>query len=178
MVPLRREEWTGAAWSEIAIAGNRGHERWTLRIPAERMKGGRAHLAPLPSSAIAVLRQLQGSEGRTGFIFTNTFGQTSFAGWRRAASRLARAAGLRQPWTIHDIRRGVATQMGELGIRENVIRRILAHSPRGFLGVTATYERSERLDELRDALERWARALDCMLNGGSGFIHREEASAR
>jgi integrase len=42
LVPLRREEWTRATWDEMDVdaAG-----RWTLRLPASRMKGGR----PMPS---------------------------------------------------------------------------------------------------------------------------------
>jgi hypothetical protein len=49
--------------------------------------------------------------------------------------------------------------MGEAGIRENTTRRILAHSPRSMLGVTAVYEKSERLDEMRLALEPWQATL-------------------
>lgn len=50
--------------------------------------------------------------------------------------------------------------MGDAGIREAAIARILAHSPKGFLGVTRVYERSDRSDEIREALERWADVLD------------------
>jgi integrase len=159
LVPLRREEWTRARWEEI----ERGEDgRWTLRLPAARMKGKRPHAVPLPAAAKAILEQVASAHGRertSGFIFS-TDGKAFYAGWKRAAARLTRAAALSAPWVIHDLRRGAATQMGEVGIRENIIRRILAHSPRSMLGVTATYERSERLDEMRDALERWAGTLE------------------
>jgi integrase len=122
------------------------------------MKGKRPHAVPLPAAAVAILQGLRDARGPGAgpFIFSLTGGQTHFAGWRKAAPRIARAAALDVPWVIHDLRRGAASAMGEAGVREAVIRRILAHSARGLMGVTATYEGSERLGELRDALERWA----------------------
>jgi integrase len=159
LVPVRREEWTRARWDEIERAtDDGGAERWTLRIPATRMKGKRPHAVPLPAAGVAIIQRLRAVSGPGDgpFIFTLTGGRTHFAGWRKAAPRIAQAAALTAPWTIHDLRRGAASAMGEAGIREAVIRRILAHSGRGMMGVTATYERSERLGELRDALERWA----------------------
>ena len=162
LVPLRREEWTRATWDEIDVdaAGRR-----TLRLPASRMKGGRPHAVPLPRAAVELLEPVRGGRG---FIFSATAGRTSFAGWKRAAARIAEAAALEKPWVVHDIRRGAATGMGDAGVREAVIARILAHSPRAFLGVTRTYERSERSDEMRAALERWASVLGDVVGQWSG----------
>lgn len=154
LVPLRREEWTRVTWAEIDIDGT---DRWTLKIPAARMKGNRPHAVPLPQAAVELLKPMCGGEG---FIFSVTGGHTPFAGWKRAAARIANAADLKEPWVLHDLRRGVATAMGDAGVREMVIARILAHSPKSFLGVTRTYERSDRGDEVRDALERWAAVLE------------------
>ncbi len=76
------------------------------------------------------------------------------------------------PWVLHDIRRGAATGMGDAGIREAAIARILAHSPKGFLGVTRTYERSDRSGEIREALERWAEVLSGAVEAQADIPHR------
>jgi hypothetical protein len=110
----------------------------------------------LPRAAVELLEPVRGGRG---FIFSATAGRTSFAGWKRAAARIVEAAALEKPWVVHDIRRGAATGMGDAGVREAVIARILAHSPKAFLGITRTYERSERSDEMRAALERWSSVL-------------------
>jgi integrase len=161
LVPLRRQEWTEATWGEIEQKA----DAWTFRLPASRMKGKRPHAVPLPAAAVAILEAMP---RRGAFIFT-TDGTKSFAGWRNAADRLRVAVGLPH-WYPHDIRRGVATAMGEAGIRENTIRRILAHSPRSMLGVTAVYEKSERLDEMRLALEQWQTTLKAKLTGGAEVV--------
>jgi len=172
LVPLRREEWTRAAWDEIKINPATGD--WALHIPAARMKGKRPNTVSLPRAAIELLEPMRGGEG---FIFSATGGRTSFAGWKRAAARIAKAADLRTPWTRHDIRRGAATGMGNAGIRETAIARILAHSPRGFLGVTRTYERSDRSDEIREALERWAEVVGGAVEAQADTPHRLTPSA-
>jgi integrase len=56
-------------------------------------------------------------------------------------------------WTIHDIRRSVATHMAEqLDIRSEVIEAILNHKVRGVAG---TYNRSKYLLQMTNALARW-----------------------
>jgi integrase len=164
LVPLRRQEWTDLAWDEIDQAAEGG---WVLRLPAARMKGMRPFAVPLSAAAVEILRSLP-RRGR--YVFSLDGGQRPFGGWGRAAGRVRHAAGLAPPWVLHDLRRAVATQLGELGVRELVIRRLLAHSPRGFLGVTSVYEKSERLDELRQALELWGRALEHELTGAADVL--------
>lgn len=67
--------------------------------------------------------------------------------------------------TLHSLRRSIATAMGdELGVPMDVTSAILAHSPRTRHGVTTEYDRAKRLDERREALERWAD----LLTGESG----------
>jgi len=64
---------------------------------------------------------------------------------------------------IHDIRRTVASVMGELGIEPHVIDRIQPHRIRSESRVTATYQTHlawSYLREKRAALEVWSRHLD------------------
>jgi integrase len=59
-------------------------------------------------------------------------------------------------WTIHDLRRSVATSMGELDISEEAIGRCLGHKRDR---LQRTYNQSEGLAAKRQAFERWTAHL-------------------
>jgi len=157
----RREEVSGMTWPELDYDHDaktwRAGGLWT--IPADRMKSKRQHVVPLSLAAREIIAaQPRGAAGD--YIFTATFGRTSYAGWRRAAVTLAEAAALDQPWVIHDLRRSCATSLGEiLNIEEGIIGRALGHSPRSRMGVTARYELSQRLVQVRSAMDAWSEAV-------------------
>src|SRR3546814_5026014 len=57
-------------------------------------------------------------------------------------------------WTVHDVRRSVATHMARLGIPQEHIERVLGHVVQGVAG---TYNKYSYLDEKRAALEKWGK---------------------
>ena len=59
-------------------------------------------------------------------------------------------------WRLHDLRRTAATNMQELGIRNEVVQSILNHAVPGVGGV---YLRSELEKQKAEALTMWASAL-------------------
>ena len=59
-------------------------------------------------------------------------------------------------WTNHDIRRSVRSCLLRLKISENAREAVLAHKRPGIAGV---YDHYDYLDEKREALELWAKAL-------------------
>jgi len=180
----RREEVSGMAWPEIDY--DHTAKAWTAggvwTIPAARSKSKRAHVVPLsPAAREIVEAQPRGAAGD--YIFSATFGRTSFAGWRRAAVALKDAAALSEPWVLHDLRRSCSTGMGEvLNIDEGIIGRILGHSPRQRMGVTARYERSQRLVQMRSALDAWADVVSARVDeeddGGGKVVPMVSAGAR
>ncbi|CAO3372854.1 tyrosine-type recombinase/integrase [Azospirillum argentinense] len=149
LTAVRREEATRARWAEFDLEAG----LWT--IPAERTKPGREHRVPLSTAALSLLDGLpRWTEGD--YLFSASAGKHFYAGWRKAAGRIEKAAGLSADWVVHDLRRTVATRMGEdLDIDESIISRILNHSSKGRLGVTSVYERSRRERAMRAALEAW-----------------------
>ena len=167
----RREEVSGLTWSELDYDLSTrtwpADGLWT--IPAARMKSKRPHIVPLSRPAREIIEaQPKGAAGD--YVFSATFGRTSYAGWRRAAADLRDAAALSEPWVIHDLRRSVATGLGEiLNIEESTIGRALGHSARSRMGVTARYELSQRLGQVRSAFDAWA---DLVLSR----VHRAAAS--
>jgi integrase len=179
----RREEVAGMRWQDIDEA----ERTWTL--PSERTKAGRAHVVPLSPLAMDIVRNARqsamelcgqpaddpaGASTLPVYVFT-TRGNRPISGYSKAKARLdgAVARALAEvaarenrkpeqmaPWTIHDLRRTVATGLGKLNVSRFIIGRVLNHADRS---VTGIYDRHEYLDEKRRALNAWATYLGTMI---------------
>lgn len=171
LVPLRREEWTGLLWNERRA--NFTAEGWhgpALRLPAKRMKGRREATVPLPGAVVKILDARHRVTGGGDYVFAVPGRDSAFAGWRRGADTLRAVLGeglpekaVRDDWSPHTLRASVATAMvRDLGADELLVGRILQHSPRTALGITDTYQRSRRLKEQADLLERWSEHLQAV----------------
>lgn len=176
LVPLRREEWTKAAWSEVREPFTAdGWSGAALCIPAERMKGRRPAIVPLPSQAVEILAARRKVTGRGKYVFAVAGREHPFAGWRTAAECLRNLLPRQADWSPHTIRKSVATALvRDLGADELLVGRILQHSPKGSLGVTAVYQRSERLAEQAALLQRWA---DHLATVAAALTDAEDAPA-
>lgn len=155
---------TGQRRSEIAGL-ERGWihtEQRAVEIPAASYKTKRPHVFPLSAPAWALVEALPKWNGGE-FLFTTTSGERPVSGFSKSKARLdkkiaekAAKAELEpmQPWTLHDIRRSVATHMARLGVAQEHIERVLGHV---VAGVAGTYNRYSYLDEKRAALEAWGK---------------------
>jgi integrase len=72
-----------------------------------------------------------------------------------------RRAGIEEPFNTHDLRRTVATQLGEMGVADEIIERILNHAPRSVAG--KHYNHAKYLPQMRSALDAWASRLTQIL---------------
>jgi integrase len=136
-------------------------------IPAKKFKGRREHLVPLARESVAVLEYQRLISGTEAYVFPSRGGakKPHITNPTNAAVRLrARTGGV---WTPHDFRttfrawatRSVDPQRGEagLGILPDVADLVLGHAPQSLRFKPYTADESEyRLDEKRDALEKWA----------------------
>ena len=59
-------------------------------------------------------------------------------------------------WTLHDIRRTVATRLHAAGVDVLTVEDLLGHSSGVRLGVAGVYNRAETLERQRPALRQWA----------------------
>ncbi len=116
----RRDEVAEMHWSEVDF------EKRVWTIPRERVKNNSAHEVPLSDSAVAILKSLPHVKSKRELVFTVT-GSTPVSGFSRFKERLEAALPDSPPWTLHDIRRTVATGMARLGISLPVIERLLNH---------------------------------------------------
>ena len=60
---------------------------------------------------------------------------------------------------MHDLRRSMASHMARLGVRLEVVEKLLNHAGKSFSGVAGVYQRHDFLDEKRQAIEVWAQHL-------------------
>lgn len=153
LTAARREEVGQMRWSEANL------EQAIWHLPAARHKGKRGLIIPLSTTAMDILKEIpRGVRGD--HVFSSDGGTKGFAGWKRLAGSLRKSAGLDVDWIIHDIRRGVATALGEqLHASEELVGQILGHSKLSRIGITAAYDKAERLDARGEMLEAWARLL-------------------
>jgi integrase len=153
---------TGARRGEIAQLQSScvDLENKTIKIPATVTKNGRDHTTPLPSLAASILTPLLGSCGS--FLFPARGKTVPFNGWSKSKAALDEASGVTD-WTLHDIRRTVATIHQRLGTPVHVVEKLLNHVSGSFAGIVGVYQRHSYMDEMRDAVEKYERWLTGLL---------------
>jgi integrase len=152
----RREEIGLLRWSEIDMDAR------TITLPADRTKNGQQHVVPLSESALEILKAVPRREGRD-YVF-GRYGD-GFGNWSKAKSNLDAIVELKEPWTLHDLRRTVRTGLGMLGVAPHVAEAVLNHLPAKLI---RTYDRNTYAAEKRDALERWANHLAVAIAQATG----------
>jgi integrase len=167
----RRKEVAGMRGGELEVDGE--EPGWL--IPGARTKNGKEHFVPLAPVSVGIIEALP-RIGKKGFIFTTT-GETPVSGFSRSKARLdaamlailqkdAEKAGddpakvTLTPWTLHDLRRTLASGMARLNINLPVIEKCLNHTSGSFAGIVSVYQRHEYREEKRAAFEAWANFVD------------------
>lgn len=149
----RRSEVAEMRWAELDL----DKELWT--IPAERTKSNRTHVVPLSALAIKTILSIPRIDDVR--VFPARSGDGTFQGFSKSKQRLDDACNVRD-WTLHDLRRSAATHLAGLGAPPHVIERLLNHTSGTFRGVAGIYNRFGYLDEMREAVEAWARKIQSL----------------
>jgi integrase len=142
----RRDEIGGLKWSEIDI------EARTITLPSERTKNSRPHVVPLSDAAIEVVEAIP----RRAREHVFGIGSGGFSGWSKSKERFDEHVKVKEPWTLHDLRRTVRTGLGKLGVQPHVAEAVLNHLPPKLI---RTYDRNTYAIEKRAALDLWASHL-------------------
>ena len=185
----RRSEVACLTWDEI------DGKNW--KLPDSRTKRGKGHLVPLSPRAVSIIKDLP-RIGESKLVFTTgkraakkgekvdpRTPSAPVSSWGHVKGRLdkviaeAAAKTAEEPvdmechglphWTLHDIRRSVATHlrdaevMGDDRVDRLTVSKILNHAEGG---MTRLYDRYSSDPEKRRALEAWARVIErlCGLN--------------
>jgi integrase len=144
----RRDEIARLRWSEIDL------EERLLRLPPPRTKNERAHDVPLSAPALSIVAGRQQRLPGVDHVFT--IGRKPITGFSRMKERLDAASGVTD-WTLHDLRRTVASGLQRLGVRLEVTEAVLNHKSGSLAGIRSVYQRFDYAPEKRAALEAWAR---------------------
>ena len=157
----RRAEVGGMRWSEI------DPERGTWTLPAGRSKNRRAHTLPLMPMALDVIKGVPRLASRDQlFGFRSNDGFTDWDGRKEALDERSGVSA----WTLHDIRRSVATRMADIGAQPHIIETILGHVGGHKGGVAGIYNRSSYTREVRNALALWEDHLRTVVTGGERVV--------
>lgn len=174
----RRDEVAGLVWPEL----NLDLASWVL--PGERAKNGQTHYVPLSDPAVAILKDLPVIKSDEKLLFTTT-GKTAVSGFSKIKARLdalmidkLRAEAIEagaaddeaatlaiEPWTLHDLRRTMASGCQRLGIKVEVTEAALNHVSGTRSGIVGVYQVYQYADEKRAALNAWAQHVLAIVTG-------------
>lgn len=143
---------------------------WT--IPAARAKNGVAHLVPLSTPVLALVKGLLRNDRGDKLIPARGNWEAGPSGFSKAMNRLrsdlqARIGSPVPHWTLHDLRRTTATGLQRLGIRLEVTEAVLNHLSGARSGIVGVYQRHHYFDEKRSALVDWAKEVHCLARASS-----------
>jgi integrase len=145
----RRGEIAGLMWREIDL------EKGLISLPRERVKNNKSHEIPLSPQAIAVIKRLPRMSEQ--YVFSLN-GSAPVGGFGKFKERLDALCGF-SDWTIHDIRRPVASGLARLGTALPVTEKVLNHVSGSFAGVAGIYQRHDFAAEKKSALDKWGKHL-------------------
>lgn len=157
---VRPGELRAMEWGEIDLDS----AEWT--IPADRMKMGVAHLVPLSSQVVEILRDLHPLTGHGRFVFPSlrTADRPMSENTINAALRRVGYSG--KEMTGHGFRAMARTILDEvLHFRPDYIEHQLAHAVRDPNG--RAYNRTAHLPERRKMMQAWADYLDGLRMGSN-----------
>jgi integrase len=147
----RRAEIGGLRWSEI-------HDD-AIHLPPERTKNGRAHVVALTDMAREIIDSIPRRVDRD-FLF-GAWSTDGFDTWQAKATF---QDGISKAWTLHDLRRSVATGLANLGIQPHIIECVLNHTAHR-AGVSGVYNLSSYTREVKTALAMWADHVASITSG-------------
>ena len=157
-----------------------------LTIPAANSKNRRRHQIHLSATALKEIDQMRALTGTRQYVFAVRDTDKSIEGltkgyWGMMEAMELTIAGAevkqKKPkpksrpkpktkhiphWTVRDIRRTVQTRMAEMGIRPDVVDRVLNHN---VPGVRKHYDHYSYYPEIRNALIRWEQRLNEIVAG-------------
>ncbi|CAJ3302227.1 putative integrase [Burkholderia pseudomallei] len=165
----RPGELRGAEWAEFDL------DAGIWEIPSDRMKrtkqgkaAGGAHIVPLPSQAVAILRELHALTGNGRFLFPSVRTKDRPMSDNTINGALRRLGYDGDTMTGHGFRAMARTILDEvLGVPVAIVEAQLAHAVKDPLG--RAYNRTAHLPQRREMMQRWADYLD-RLKAGADVI--------
>jgi integrase len=165
LLGARHGEITGMQWRELDLKQG----IWVL--PAARSKNKREHTLPLSPAALAIFGEVtrERFNGRTHAADEYVFSSWGSMNVDRPRNRIYEQSGTKD-WWLHDLRRTVATGMGNLGIQPHVVECVMNHVSGFRGGVAGTYNKSTYEREMTEALRRWSEHITGLVGGPASNV--------
>lgn len=156
LVFVRPGELRAAKWADIDL--ERG--TWAYTPPKTRNQTQVEHIVPLPTQAIAILKDIQEVTGRGTYVFRGS-GESGYLSEAAILSALRRMGYGKEDMSGHGFRATARTILEEvLGFRIELIEQQLAHRVADIHG--RAYNRTRHLAERRKMMQAWADYLDAL----------------
>ena len=157
---------TGMRKGEVASLQPRDldFEARTIKVRGEVSKTKYERVIPMADAIAGMLEERAGPLRREAFIFgVGSNFMRPFSGWGKCTERLRVALPEGDAWTMHDIRRTVATRLHGQGVDPLVIEDLLGHLGGARGGMAGVYNRSVTLAKQGAALNDWAAKLASLM---------------
>ena len=140
----------------------------TIRVRSEVSKTRQSRLIPMDEAIAPMLRERAERVGREDYIFGDGSDyRRPFSGWGKRVAAVVKAMPEGEAWTLHDIRRTVATRLYEVGTDVLTVEDLLGHTTGARRGVAGTYNRAQTLERQRPALRAWAAKLAALVGAAA-----------
>lgn len=165
MLFVRPGELRGAEWPEFELDHD-DSPRWS--IPPARRKLRKAQkedpktpsqTVPLPTQAVAILKELHLATGSGRYLFPGARSRKRPISDMTINAALRRLGYDRDTLTGHGFRHMASTLLNELGFKAEAIERQLSHKEPGVRGI---YNKAEYLPERIKMMQAWADYLDAL----------------
>ena len=181
----QQEQPIQALYKMLLLCGQRSGETKRMKwahvkngiwiVPAEETKksakNAKDHPIPLSVFAMEILEEVRDETGDTPYVFASPRNRSEDpqpVEWLfKSVERLREISGVGD-FTIHDLRRTVASNLAKLGASRTVIGKVLNHADTSQdRSVTAIYDQHTYLEEKKEALEKWGESLRHIVLGGA-----------
>jgi integrase len=169
LVFVRPGELRQAEWVEFDLDG----AIW--RVPGVKMKMGAAHLVPLSSQAVAILRELHPLTGDGRYLFPGLRTASRPMSENTVNAALRRLGYTGEEMTGHGFRSMAATRLNEMGWNADAIERQLAHAESNKVREAYTHA-AQYLDDRTRMMQAWAHYLDGLRAGGDVVAFKRKVS--
>lgn len=168
LVFVRPGELRHAEWAEFDLDGA------VWRIPGERMKMKAAHIVPLSTPAVAILRNLYPLTGSGRYLFPSLRSALRPMSENTVNAALRRLGYGTDDMTGHGFRSMAASRLNEMGWNPDAIERQLAHAESNKVRAAYTHG-AQYLDERTRMMQAWADYLDGLRAGADVVPFKRKA---
>jgi integrase len=145
LTAARSGEVLNATWDEIDF------EAATWTVPASRMKMGKPHAVPLSDEAVAILKALEATHGKSPYVFPGSIPRRPLSVMSLKMRMNGLGAG---DYTPHGMRSAARSWMADNAVPFELAEACLAHAVGN--AVVQADQRSSMLERRRPIMSAWA----------------------